>query len=485
MRSFTLRRSSEARPGMRMSETSTCGCRTASACSTSYGRERLGTDALARERLLRAPSGSSGRRRRSTRPVRVAAAAARSRVHRERSSAHGELAARVERQQDRRRPGGSSIRSSRCAARRLCATVEAEAAAAPRPDTSGKKICRGSAPSGMPGPSSSTSDRDTASRWNFCRASRSARPRRDHDPRSGVGPASACAALRAMLSTARVSCSLSASIRDAMSKSRRDRDLRGTRPAPRPSRARAPRAFERRYGGPRCGVSSRLTSDCRRSASPMITCVYSRAACGELGSSSSAAPRMPPSGFLISCARHADELAVRLLLLVQALRAPSSTAGRWRNSTSTASSVPVDRRGGAQVSAGLSPRGAEASPARCRRAARAPPSRPPPRAPGTNAEEVPAPGDFLRQLEQVSRPPGSPLTRSSPPSISTAVASSRARKARRREPPAKMGRESGSRHDAPGTAKAIAAGVPPTRCASRRPPRVGDGRDLRARMPAP
>ena len=56
--------------------------------------------------------------------------------------------------------------------------------------------------------------------------------------------------------------------------------------------------------GARCGVSSRSISACRRSASLMITCVYSRSSARSSSRSSSCAePRRPPSGFLISCAR--------------------------------------------------------------------------------------------------------------------------------------------------------------------------------------
>ena len=78
----------------------------------------------------------------------------------------------------------------------------------------------------------------------------------------------------------------------------------------------------RRYVGSRCGVSSRLTSDCSRSASPMITCVYS-ISCGavelaleQLRRAADAAERI-----LDLVREAADQLAVRLLLLEQALLA--------------------------------------------------------------------------------------------------------------------------------------------------------------------
>ena len=65
-----------------------------------------------------------------------------------------------------------------------------------------------------------------------------------------------------------------------------------------------------------CGVSRRFMSDCRRSASFTITCVNSRSSgSASSRSSSCAAPRMPPSGFLISCARLRMQLAVGFLLL--------------------------------------------------------------------------------------------------------------------------------------------------------------------------
>ena len=78
----------------------------------------------------------------------------------------------------------------------------------------------------------------------------------------------------------------------------------------------------RRYVGSRCGVSSRLTSDCSRSASPMITCVYS-ISCGavelaleQLRRAADAAERI-----LDLVREAADQLAVRLLLLEQPLLA--------------------------------------------------------------------------------------------------------------------------------------------------------------------
>ncbi len=56
--------------------------------------------------------------------------------------------------------------------------------------------------------------------------------------------------------------------------------------------------------GCRWGASRRSTRLCSRSASWMMTWVYSlRSRLSSSISSSCAAPRMPPSGFLISCAR--------------------------------------------------------------------------------------------------------------------------------------------------------------------------------------
>ena len=56
--------------------------------------------------------------------------------------------------------------------------------------------------------------------------------------------------------------------------------------------------------GFRCGASRRSTRSCSRSASLMITWVYSVSARDSISiSSSCAAPRIPPSGFLISWAR--------------------------------------------------------------------------------------------------------------------------------------------------------------------------------------
>jgi hypothetical protein len=54
----------------------------------------------------------------------------------------------------------------------------------------------------------------------------------------------------------------------------------------------------------------------------MITCVYSES-CGRSSSRSSscAAPRIPPSGFLIFVGEAADQVAVRLLLFEQAFLA--------------------------------------------------------------------------------------------------------------------------------------------------------------------
>ena len=75
--------------------------------------------------------------------------------------------------------------------------------------------------------------------------------------------------------------------------------------------------------GERCGASSRSTSACSRSASAMITRVYSRWSGVSSDSRSWAAPRTPPSGFLISCAR------LRISWRLASVR-PS-----WRSSRST------------------------------------------------------------------------------------------------------------------------------------------------------
>ena len=68
--------------------------------------------------------------------------------------------------------------------------------------------------------------------------------------------------------------------------------------------------------GRRFGVSRRFMSDCSRSASFTITCVNSRSSGSPSSRSSScAAPRMPPSGFLISCARLRISSRLACLLL--------------------------------------------------------------------------------------------------------------------------------------------------------------------------
>ena len=96
----------------------------------------------------------------------------------------------------------------------------------------------------------------------------------------------------------------------------------------------------RRYVGARCGASSRLTRPRSRSASPMITCVYSTS-CGRSSSRSSscAAPRMPPSGFLISCARL--RISSRFACCCSCSRSSRAIFSCWsmcRNSSSSAAS---------------------------------------------------------------------------------------------------------------------------------------------------
>ena len=107
--------------------------------------------------------------------------------------------------------------------------------------------------------------------------------------------------------------------------------------------------FVRRYVGSRCGVSSRLTSDCRRSASPMITCVYSvSAARSSSRSRSCAAPRMPPSGFLISCARL--RISSRFACCCSCSRSSRAILSCWsmcRHSSSSTAAIGLDRRNGA------------------------------------------------------------------------------------------------------------------------------------------
>ena len=95
--------------------------------------------------------------------------------------------------------------------------------------------------------------------------------------------------------------------------------------------------------GRRCGASRRSTRVCRRSASLMITCVYSRKAfrwaSGSSSSSSWAAPRMPPSGFLISCARlRISSLLAWLWSSRRSSRSSFSCCTFSRNSTTTSAS---------------------------------------------------------------------------------------------------------------------------------------------------
>ena len=84
--------------------------------------------------------------------------------------------------------------------------------------------------------------------------------------------------------------------------------------------------------GSRLGVSRRFISDCRRSVSFTITWVNSRSSgSASSRSSSCAAPRMPPSGFLISWARL--RISSRLACCCSRMLAPrarSSAAARAR-----------------------------------------------------------------------------------------------------------------------------------------------------------
>jgi hypothetical protein len=67
--------------------------------------------------------------------------------------------------------------------------------------------------------------------------------------------------------------------------------------------------------GNRCGVSSRLTSDCNRSASPIHDLrVLDQVRLVELALEELRRTADPPSGFLIRARDYANELAIRLLL---------------------------------------------------------------------------------------------------------------------------------------------------------------------------
>ena len=187
----------------------------------------------------------------------------------------------------------------------------------------------------------------------------------------------------------------------------------------------------RRYVGSRCGVSSRLTSACRRSASPMITCVYS-ISCGRSSSRSSscAAPRMPPSGFLISCARL--RISSRFACCCsssRSSRAIFSCWSMWRNSSSSVAAVRLDRRHRARkVQASPCRRRRARAPARCRTRRSPAPCRSPANSAGASPKTCV--GRMPDELALATARTGSPprgsrsVTSSSSSSSSTAVASS-------------------------------------------------------------
>ncbi len=83
-----------------------------------------------------------------------------------------------------------------------------------------------------------------------------------------------------------------------------------------------------------------MTSDCSRSASPMITCVYSiSGGRSSSRSSSCAAPRMPPNGFLISWARLL--ISSRFACCCSSRRSSRAIFNcwsMWRNSSSSTAS---------------------------------------------------------------------------------------------------------------------------------------------------
>ena len=136
-------------------------------------------------------------------------------------------------------------------------------------------------------------------------------------------------------------------LRAGSRRSRADRDLRETRPARRPSREPGSRGC---WCGdtPAAGAASAAdsTSDCRRSASPMITCVYSEERRPVKLRARAAARRREsrPSGFLISCARL--RISSRFACCCssrRSSRAILSCWSMWRNSSSSAALV-IDRR---------------------------------------------------------------------------------------------------------------------------------------------
>ncbi|MNS94978.1 hypothetical protein D3C72_1292140 [compost metagenome] len=86
----------------------------------------------------------------------------------------------------------------------------------------------------------------------------------------------------------------------------------------------------RAFSGTRCGPLKRSTSACRRSASEIMTWVYSAsAALGSSASSNCAAPRKPPRGFFTSWAR----------LRNSSRCASISSTSRWLRSASTRCSI--------------------------------------------------------------------------------------------------------------------------------------------------
>src|SRR5262245_60566185 len=91
--------------------------------------------------------------------------------------------------------------------------------------------------------------------------------------------------------------------------------------------------------GGRWGVRRRSIRSCRRSASLMITCVYSRRSGRSNSRSRSwAEPRRPPSGFLISCARL--RISARLATAWSSSRSSRSIRSRWSIERSSSTSRP-------------------------------------------------------------------------------------------------------------------------------------------------
>ena len=137
-----------------------------------------------------------------------------------------------------------------------------------------------------------------------------------------VVPVSACAALRTMLSSACVSCSASASISGSEMSKSATTGIAGNSACTTPLvRTRISCTLVDRYVGNRCGVKSRLTSDCSRSASPMITCVYSRSGALELAFQKLRRAPDAAERILDLVREISDQLAVGLRLLEQAFLA--------------------------------------------------------------------------------------------------------------------------------------------------------------------